>query len=585
MDHIGPSPHCEECEDREPQWDCDECEAPLCDICWELLHRKGVRASHKKQPFVGKRESEENEASVKTEATLSNCEGGFLAVAGGMLRFGKNHIGGGSGGQNIESNSTGLNIRRSLRERAKYIPLRLSMDERRYLRLLESILSVSDYTGEVDRAFRNSSERSHRVLKQISAFLSGTITALDYKTGLELLQDKDYLTHLPIFQDILEIGRRHKIMNPEKMRTEYGKLVYLMQDASYPEIRKWLGSDNNPLHLNRSIKSVYLFLEEKGGLELLDDPLIEIATREVLPDKNLSRASIQRHIKKKEKAVVSLKKRHSSPTLSMDDIHLCLYSACDNDSFLNSNCLPIDKMIGYLEKYFSPEIVEDGYSLTIHAGEDGARLTHSHERHYYFTLQSLILWREIMNDMFRLWWLAEQDLLSETEAYTLKDTGQGMQRQQQCPRTYKAMQEILYYTQKRMGTWIGSCVIHLGDHNVPNSLIFIDKYMQIPLILNPIVMCLTKIEELFEDDQGVKKFVTEGYGGLKKLIKDILHDFFRSAFDGSGADNFFDAGSCVDGRLTSAWNWCSQLATKPFAPIFKLCGVQGFDGNFEPGWR
>ncbi len=30
--------------------------------------------------------------------------------------------------------------------------------------------------------------------------------------------------------------------------------------------------------------------------------------------------------------------------------------------------------------------------------------------------------REIMNDMFRLWWLAEQDLLSETEAYILKVT-------------------------------------------------------------------------------------------------------------------------------------------------------------------
>lgn len=23
----------------------------------------------------------------------------------------------------------------------------------------------------------------------------------------------------------------------------------------------------------------------------------------------------------------------------------------------------------------------------------------------------------------------------------------------------------------------------------------------------------------------------------------------------SGADNFYDAGSCIDGRLTSAWNW------------------------------
>ena len=26
-----------------------------------------------------------------------------------------------------------------------------------------------------------------------------------------------------------------------------------------------------------------------------------------------------------------------------------------------------------------------------------------------------------------------------------------------------------------------------------------------------------------------------------------------------GADNFFEAGSCVDGRLTSAWNWCAQV--------------------------
>ena len=37
-------------------------------------------------------------------------------------------------------------------------------------------------------------------------------------------------------------------------------------------------------------------------------------------------------------------------------------------------------------------------------------------------------------------------------------------------------------------------------------------------------------------------------GGVEELQKDILRDFFRHAFDGSGADNFFDAGSCIDGR-------------------------------------
>lgn len=56
--------------------------------------------------------------------------------------------------------------------------------------------------------------------------------------------------------------------------------------------------------------------------------------------------------------------------------------------------------------------------------------------------QSLTLWREIMHDMFRLWCLGEEDLLSETAAYKLTDTGQGKQRVQQSPRTFKAMQVI-----------------------------------------------------------------------------------------------------------------------------------------------
>ena len=82
---------------------------------------------------------------------------------------------------------------------------------------------------------------------------------------------------------------------------------------------------------------------------------------------------------------------------------------------------------------------------------------------------------------------------------------------------------------------------------------------------------------------------------MDDLYKEVLGDFFRHAFDGSGADNFFDAGSCIDGesdvgflaadqinesvgRLTSAWEWCSKIEKKKYWNIFQLCGFHSFDG-------
>jgi hypothetical protein len=85
--------------------------------------------------------------------------------------------------------------------------------------------------------------------------------------------------------------------------------------------------------------------------------LVEVATQEILPDKEKSRATIQvwaahcahkqkclqifaegplqREIRAKERAIDAIVAKHTSHTISEEDIRLCLYSICDNNSFLN----------------------------------------------------------------------------------------------------------------------------------------------------------------------------------------------------------------------------------------------------------
>ena len=42
-----------------------------------------------------------------------------------------------------------------------------------------------------------------------------------------------------------------------------------------------------------------------------------------------------------------------------------MYSIGDNHSYLHFNCEPIDQMINHLERYFSPDRVEEGFDLAI----------------------------------------------------------------------------------------------------------------------------------------------------------------------------------------------------------------------------
>ena len=458
-------------------------------------------------------------------------------------------------------------------ERAKYIPLRLTPEERKILRLLEAALHVSEYTDVVDvLSYKSKTGRVTKQLKEICAIMCGLVVASDYRAGQKLIVDKEFKDNEAFFQRVFEIGRRHKVMNPEKMRSEYGKLVYLLQDSQSMEVQELLD-----FRLVKPLNTVDAFLRERGGEALLRDALMETATAEIMHE-GLARHEVQRMIKKKEKAREVIASRYASGTLSRDDILHCLYSISDNNAFLRFNRDPVDKMIAMMNEFFDPQVQEKGFSLGISLGMNGARLSHNHQRQFTYVSQTLMLWREIANDTFKLWYLAESDLLCERNRYGLTNTGQGLNRVQQAPRVGKAMYDILATCQRKLGGWVGSSVVHLGDHNVPNALMFLDKYSQVSRILSPIVLVIDELPRLAKDP-GIKSYIDATFGSVESCQKCILCDFVRHGFDGSGADNFFDAGSCIDGRLTSAWNWCSRIEKKPFYHVFKLAGFTGFDGG------
>ncbi|KAJ3340333.1 hypothetical protein HDU93_007174, partial [Gonapodya sp. JEL0774] len=547
---------CAECEDHPADLLCSDCDDPYCDVCFTSQHRKGKRAAHRTSrlraptattaaaasatgktnrepsdevreaiPGVETWESEEEDAEAEKQAGDTNAE----------TAFGEWFV-----------------------ERAKYIPLRLTLEERKYLRLLEAALLVSEYTDKVDvLTYTSRTKRAVAQIKELCSIVSGLVLAADYGAGQKLFADRDFASNEAFYQSLFEFGRRHKIQNPEKMRATYGKLVHVLMDAQSEDVKEQLG-----FSCVKPLKTVYSTLEEGGATGLLRDPLVEVATMEIKAE-GKQRFAVQQEIRKKERAIETLARRYATADMPADAVRQCLYSIGDNHAYLRYNRDPCDKMLEWLNKYFSPESHEGGYNLAIQMGRGGARLSHDHTRQFHYVSQSLSLWREIAHDMYMLWYLAEQDLLDEDHMYRLRDTGQGLNRVQAAPRVSRAMHSILNKAQKKLGYWVGSSgesvVLKTQDGSV---LLHRALHSQVARILGPLCLCLEQLDRIVLDP-GVANYIKQTFGGVEKLRKDILLDFFRHAFDGSGADNFFDAGSCIDGRLTSAWNWCSKIEKKP----------------------
>lgn len=186
--------------------------------------------------------------------------------------------------------------------------------------------------------------------------------------------------------------------------------MYMLMDSVEPDVAELLDFD-----CVAPLRTVHRVLEQGGALALLDDPLLAAATAEISSEPGLSRQEIQRRIRTKERARETLAHKYRSGTMPEEDLLRCLYSVSDNNSFLAFARDPVDRMIGYLRSYFSPEAADAESSLAIHGGSQGARLTHNHQRQYAYVLQSLTLWREIAHEMFKLWYLAEGDMLNKGE--------------------------------------------------------------------------------------------------------------------------------------------------------------------------
>ena len=342
--------------------------------------------------------------------------------------------------------------------------------------------------------------------------------AATLEEAVQRVRDNELGDAIAAFKRLAEIARRYKIANPEARGAEYGKLLYTVQDFYL----KVLGDDDGeeddggekgegegggeqaaPLVSHVHITTIADRMAEHGvSHELLSDPRIAVATT---PVPRLSCTSeLNEALNRKMKVVKQLAKKYAAQphcSESKEHVKQVMYALDDRNVGVAQNAAPVATMIALLKKYFSPGKVDEcglARCLAIHEGVDGSRLTHEHEKQYHYVLQSLTFWKHVLTDMSHLWVTMEGDML-QTE-YTLAHTGQGVNRIVHCPALYKEVQAVLEKAKQELGGWVGSSRIHMGDHQVPNGLHFIDKYTQIPSILQPILRTLSNLDAIKADD-------------------------------------------------------------------------------------
>ena len=151
---------CVDCKEQEAAVRCSECCDDYCRVCFEMLHRRGARAGHTAVVLRAATKASEQDAHMPVDVMLSQPDAGAEAEAGWWFE-----------------------------ERTKYIPMRLTMEERKYLRLLEAALQVSGYTDKVDGSAalaKGGAKRTQAQVREVCGFLTALVCG--FLTALVLLE-------------------------------------------------------------------------------------------------------------------------------------------------------------------------------------------------------------------------------------------------------------------------------------------------------------------------------------------------------------------------------------------------------------
>ncbi|KNH05524.1 hypothetical protein XU18_3495 [Perkinsela sp. CCAP 1560/4] len=475
----------------------------------------------------------------------------------------------------------------------KNLPIRLSHAERKSMRLLSGIIKTMCYTDRVDTGMLAAKPTKRKQIQttEIFNFCFSVLVGSEFNCGIDI---SEHPSKLKRYENklcaLIERLRRYKFLNPDRLRMDYTKFLFMLQDSLEENVSTGL----NDIRLISSIQTVYDFCDSRGMTDLLEEKSLPLCVTPV--PRIANRDLLNKALRHKGAVVRGVIRKYTSRGISESDVERALYSIADIKQFDIENSQPIRDLLRRIKANFSPFRIEsEELNLGILANSERSRLTHSHEQQFFFVVQTLTFWRNILDRFHGIWATAEAEMLDSTNSYTLRDSGQGLQRiQTNCVKTFEEIQSVLAHTieevvgeeywtnhetpkrENSTGKWIGSKKIHIGDEQVPNGMFFLDKYTQICRILNPIVRVLEFIER---EDAFTATFIRTKWQSGAHLTRLILADFMRQGFDGSGGDTWDDAGSCIDGRLTSTWNWCNEIAEKEFYPIFRLAGFSSFDGG------